>query len=145
MKPYYDHAGITIYRGDCRDVLLELPNPNVDLVLTDPPYGIDGGRGGVNRKRGEGAYRPTGWEDTSDYVQTVCVQVVCLLIARVGRVIVTPGSKHMMLYPTPDDVGCFYTPSSPGWGRWGLNVSTPFCTTGATRGLGRANHPRGCC
>ena len=38
MKPYYDHAGITIYCGDCRDVLPGL-DP-VDLVLTDPPYGI---------------------------------------------------------------------------------------------------------
>ena len=38
MKPYYEHAGITIYHGDCREVLPHLTN--VDLVLTDPPYGI---------------------------------------------------------------------------------------------------------
>ena len=36
-EPYYDHAGITIYRGDCRDILPHLEP--VDLVLTDPPYG----------------------------------------------------------------------------------------------------------
>ncbi len=36
MKPYYEHAGITIYHGDCREVLPNLPK--VDLVLTDPPY-----------------------------------------------------------------------------------------------------------
>jgi len=36
--PYYEHAGITIYHGDCRDILPHL-GP-VDLVLTDPPYGI---------------------------------------------------------------------------------------------------------
>lgn len=35
-KPYYEHAGITIYHGDCREVLPSLPAP--DLVLTDPPY-----------------------------------------------------------------------------------------------------------
>ena len=34
--PYYDHAGITIYHGDCRDILPHL-DP-VDLVLTSPPY-----------------------------------------------------------------------------------------------------------
>ena len=39
MKPYYSHAGITIYHGDCREVLPTLPK--VDLVLTDPPYGIN--------------------------------------------------------------------------------------------------------
>lgn len=38
MKPYYDEGGITIYHADCRDVLPALPK--VDLVLTDPPYGI---------------------------------------------------------------------------------------------------------
>lgn len=39
MKPYYEEKGITIYHGDCRDILPHLPK--VDLVLTDPPYGID--------------------------------------------------------------------------------------------------------
>jgi len=38
MQPYYDHAGIQIFHGDCRDILPTL-DP-VDLVLTDPPYGI---------------------------------------------------------------------------------------------------------
>jgi site-specific DNA-methyltransferase (adenine-specific) len=38
MKPYYEHGGITIYHGDCREVLPTLEK--VDLVLTDPPYGI---------------------------------------------------------------------------------------------------------
>lgn len=37
MKPYYEHNGITIYHGDCRDVI---PNLRVDCVVTDPPYGI---------------------------------------------------------------------------------------------------------
>lgn len=36
MKPYYEQDGITIYHGDCREILPEIPK--VDLVLTDPPY-----------------------------------------------------------------------------------------------------------
>lgn len=36
MKPYYSEPGITIYHGDCRDILPSLPK--VDLVLIDPPY-----------------------------------------------------------------------------------------------------------
>jgi DNA modification methylase len=35
--PYYSHAGITIYHGDCRDIL---PFVKADVVVTDPPYGI---------------------------------------------------------------------------------------------------------
>lgn len=38
MKPYYDHGGITIYHGDCGEILPTLGT--VDLLLTDPPYGI---------------------------------------------------------------------------------------------------------
>jgi DNA modification methylase len=40
MRPYYEDtaAGITIYCGDCRDVLPTLEAGSVDLVLTDPPY-----------------------------------------------------------------------------------------------------------
>lgn len=37
-RPYYQDAWVTIYLGDCRDILPELPK--VDLVLTDPPYGV---------------------------------------------------------------------------------------------------------
>ncbi len=36
MKPYYQHAGITIYHGDCREILPSLGI--VDHVITDPPY-----------------------------------------------------------------------------------------------------------
>jgi DNA modification methylase len=37
MKPYYQHAGITIYHGDCREVLPEIEP--CDLVFSSPPYG----------------------------------------------------------------------------------------------------------
>ena len=44
MTPYYQDTTVTIYHGDCREVMPELPR--VDLVLTDPPYAhahMDGG------------------------------------------------------------------------------------------------------
>ena len=39
MKPYYQDNAVTIYHGDCREILPQLEP--VDLVLTDPPYGIE--------------------------------------------------------------------------------------------------------
>ena len=39
-NPYYDQDGITIYHADCRDILPLLEPGSVDLVLTDPPYGV---------------------------------------------------------------------------------------------------------
>tara|TARA_Y100000310_G_C20479540_1_gene714017 strand:+ start:194 stop:838 length:645 start_codon:yes stop_codon:yes gene_type:complete len=38
VRPYYQDDAVTIYHGDCREILPQLEN--VDLVLTDPPYGI---------------------------------------------------------------------------------------------------------
>ena len=39
MKPYYQDKWVTIYHGDCREILPQL-DVKVDLVLTDPPYGV---------------------------------------------------------------------------------------------------------
>lgn len=38
MKPYYEHGGVTIYHGDCREILPVIGAP--DLLLGDPPYGV---------------------------------------------------------------------------------------------------------
>ena len=38
IKPYYDEGGITIYHGDCREILPSLEPAG--LVVMDPPYGI---------------------------------------------------------------------------------------------------------
>ena len=37
MTPYYQDSAVTIYHGDCREVLALL-DP-VDMIFTDPPYG----------------------------------------------------------------------------------------------------------
>lgn len=42
MNPYYQHAGITIYHGDCREVLPTLEPAH--LCITSPPYN----QGGAN-------------------------------------------------------------------------------------------------
>ena len=39
MTPYYDDGQVAIYHGDCRELLPALREP-IDLVLTDPPYGM---------------------------------------------------------------------------------------------------------
>ena len=51
MKPYYEHAGITIYHGDCREVLPAIAPNSVDLVLTDPPYGHNNNNGDLAHRR----------------------------------------------------------------------------------------------
>ncbi len=51
MKPYYEHGGIVIYHGDCREVLPIIDA--ADAVVTDPPYVF-----GIQSTTGK-----TGWGD----------------------------------------------------------------------------------
>ena len=37
-KPYYQRGPVTLYHGDCLELLPHLPR--VDAVVTDPPYGV---------------------------------------------------------------------------------------------------------
>lgn len=114
MEPYYDDGkGIQIYLADCRELLPTLEAGSVDLVLTDPPYGIHGAQGHVNRLRGKGNYTAL-FTDNTAYLAQVVVPIVHTLIERIHCVVLTPGSKNFALYPQPDSFGVFYQPASVG-------------------------------
>ncbi len=63
MIPYYQDEAVTIYHGDCRNILPDLPK--VDLVLTDPPYGLDiakTGRVGGDQLANVKQYMASDWD-----------------------------------------------------------------------------------
>lgn len=72
MKPYYEHAGITIYHGDSLLILPELSG--IGAVVTDPPYSSGGAfrgdrtRGTVEKyvQSGTAEYRPEFAGDNRD-------------------------------------------------------------------------------
>lgn len=41
MNPYYEDGPVTLYHGDCIEVMRSLPDASVDAVVTDPPYGLE--------------------------------------------------------------------------------------------------------
>jgi DNA modification methylase len=53
MKPYYETELGKLYHGDCLEILPQIEE-KVDLVLTDPPYGMgdkmQGGSWGATTK-----------------------------------------------------------------------------------------------
>jgi site-specific DNA-methyltransferase (adenine-specific) len=52
MKPYYQDDAVTIYHGDCFQVIKEINN--IDAVVADPPYGIGYKPQKHNSKKGWG-------------------------------------------------------------------------------------------
>jgi len=91
--PYYQDDWATIYCGDCREILPELPP--VDLVLTDPPYGIGLDYGS--------------FDDTQDNVRALVSGVIPLCIKNASRVMLTCGTrqKHSFGY-SQDFWHCFF-------------------------------------
>ena len=117
MTPYYSHAGITIYHGDCREILPTLPK--CDAVITDPPYGVGLGEV-VNGQARDKAQTPyTMFSDTPEYIREVVVPAFTLAMMGAKRGICTPGNRNVFLYPPADDIGVWYNPAGTGRGKWG--------------------------
>jgi len=39
MQPYYSQSGITIFNGDCLEIMPTLDPGSIDAIICDPPYG----------------------------------------------------------------------------------------------------------
>ena len=107
QAPYYDHDGITIYHGDCREILPLLPK--VDLVLTDPPYGINHptdyksrGRGGIAACRDY----PRVFEDDRPFDPSPWLDWPCLLFGANYFADMLPCSSGWVVWDKmrPDDL-----------------------------------------
>ena len=53
MKPYFETSLGKLYRGNCLEIMPEL-EPNIDMVLADPPYGMNNN---VDSSRFSGGHR----------------------------------------------------------------------------------------
>jgi len=136
MTPYYDHAGITIYHGDCREVIADL---QADALVTDPPFGV-AFAGKTTKHTIKSGLGYAGFDDQPDTVERDVIPVIAQLTARM-RGVVTPGSRMMWRYPAPTTVGAIYYPSGAGHGAWGFTCWQPIFYYGKcpylARGLGR--------
>lgn len=99
MKPYYDHAGITIYHGACEEIVPSLGR--FDLLLTDPPYGIGASNTsfiGLKKRRNSCAppkdYGDSGWDSVP-----ISNETVSLLRSRCEKQIIF-GGNYYELPPT---------------------------------------------
>jgi hypothetical protein len=83
MTPYYEHGGIVIYHGDCREIL---PLVRADVVVTDPPYGdADTHRGHLSSvvlRNGEPARQVLGFAGISESECVALAESWCCAVRR---------------------------------------------------------------
>lgn len=115
-RPYYEDSAVTIYHGDCRKIVSLLGR--FDLLLTDPPYGVNFKGKVTKHTKAAGGYISGDSE--------IGPEIVALCLGKVNRGIVFPGTRIMREYPSWDDMGGVFCPSGSGRGRWGFVCVNPI-------------------
>jgi len=101
---------------DAMDLLKELPDKSIDLVLTDPPYGVN--------------YEYSGYEDTPENLEKLMNNVMPEIL-RVGkRVLMTTGIMNMFIYPKPKWILSWISTAGVGCNPWGFSCWQPILAYG---------------
>ena len=98
MTPYYEHGGITIYHGDCREVIEQwegLRTQTFDLLLTDPPYGVLSESGSAATRRSGGNIN----SGRMDWDVAPTAETIARLVAITKNQMIW-GGWHLVLPPT---------------------------------------------
>jgi DNA modification methylase len=114
VTPYYSDDLVTIYHGDCREILPKLDR--VDAVVADPPYNY-------GKVYGTGAH-----DDalTRPEYEVWCAEWFAYSRIVANRVVVFPGSGNLDIWfeiAKPSAVGAWYKPGNSagsiiGWNEW---------------------------
>ena len=91
LEPYYKDEHVTLYHGDCADILPHLPQ--VDLVLTDPPYGIGIASNPVRQK-----HERKDWDNAPPDYRLI------KLVVKAGKQAIIWGGNYFALPPSQ----CFF-------------------------------------
>lgn len=124
-NPYYQDEWVVIYHADCRDILPLIPDKSIDLVLTDPPYGV--------------GLEYLSYDDTREN-WVALIDFILPEAKRVSSMTIMPCSRIVELeyiyqnYP-PDWLMCWYK-GSPGTRAWiGFNDWEPHLVYGKNKGV----------
>lgn len=119
--PYYSEDGITIFHGDCREVL---PSLSADIAIMDPPYGV--------------GFPYRSYDDTVENLDRLIADLFPLLP---GRTATFAGVGNMHRWPQPTWTLCWLDPGGTGSGPWGFCTWQPVLVYGPDpylkAGLGR--------
>jgi site-specific DNA-methyltransferase (adenine-specific) len=112
-KQEFLNAQIVLFNGDCLDVMRNLKDKEINLVLTDPPYGLSYDKAAAKRsgkQYGKAAaqatkFHSTNWDILPD-------QKIFNELLRISKNQIIFGAEHL----------CLMLPKSRGWIVWDKNT-----------------------
>jgi DNA modification methylase len=122
--------GVTLYLGDCREIIPTLGK--VDAVVTDPPYGV-----GLVRKtndfvgskffdNGKSLQASVVYRDDPAYVRDLIDSAIKPALALASRGAVFSGHRMIWDYPKPVSLGTVYVSNAAGRDPWGYGGNNPI-------------------
>jgi site-specific DNA-methyltransferase (adenine-specific) len=125
VKPYYQDSAVTIYHGDCREIL---PDIGFDRIITDAPYGVEVEYGQFH--------------DTAQNVGDLATYLASYLLSCIGAAVLC-GVTQMWLWPQPKWVLCWsYFPTTNQFSPWGYAQWQPVLVYGSDPYLSAGKGPR---
>jgi len=167
MKPYYEHGGITIFHGDCREILPQLSRPFClrcgetlddgsvlimhqkaeheiklppDAFVTDPPYGCNyASNPVVGKGKKESNHAPQSWDSE-------VFPDIGLILSMAEQAVIWGGNYYSL--PASRGRLAWYKPDAPpslanfelAWTSQNKNSRIIFQSIAATNGE-RVGHP----
>jgi DNA modification methylase len=111
MKPYYQDDHVTLYHGDCREVDAWL---SADVLVTDPPYGINWTVPAYNGGRKHDGIQNDGDTGARDYALSAWAPRPALVFGSPLKAL-PDAVKQVIVWAKPSDAGIFG--SVGGWRR----------------------------
>lgn len=97
MREFYRSELGVLYCGDSLEFLKE-GGKEFDLLLTDPPYGIEKVEGTLAKER-KHKHTYDSFDDSVEYYRDVVVPIIEGSLRVCSRAIITPGTRNFSLLP----------------------------------------------
>lgn len=138
MRPYYEQSGVTIFHGDCREIL---PSLVFDVAVSDPPYGVMLGIGKDMRGGSHGLAKEAyaSYTDSEEAFRDTVVPAISLAVASSKRAAIFMAGHRVQLLPPAAAIGGIFCPAAMGRHCWGFNSFLPVLFYGKDPQLNRGD------
>ena len=116
-----------IYNVDCLEFMRTMPDKSVDLVLTDPPYGV--------------GLKYDNYEDTKENLQLLINDFINEAVRVSNVVLITTGNSNLNLWYGYNYILAYYQPAAVSIGKYGTELWQPvlFYGNDPIKGLSTRN------